>query len=276
VIVMNDLRSILVHLDGTARAETRLRLAHQLAGRHQAVLTALFAVTPRYLPHLPLAGGVPSMPEPPKIDSEHRANAMALFAHTRNAGAPQSQWREVSGEPVSETFARRALASDLLVLGQRDPADAAGFDVPSDFVESVIIDSGRPALVVPYVGEATGTPQTVLVAWKPTRESAHALAAALPFLREASQVHLVCGDSLQPVSPQIPEFLRLHGIERVREHRRLNDRDAGNSLLSLAADTGAEMIVMGCYGHSRVRELVLGGASRTVLQSMTVPTLMAN
>ena len=277
---MNTLRSILVHLDGTARAEIRLRLAHQLAGAHQAALTALFAVTPRHMPLLPLAGGVPSIPQSAKVDAEHRAHALAMFERSRDGGATESEWQESSGEPVIETFARRALASDLLVLGQRDPVDAKGFDVPADFVESVIIDSGKPALVVPYVGEASATPQTVLVAWKPTRESARALAAALPFLRGAREVHLVCADDgadyTQPVPLQIPKYLRLHGIERVREHRWLTDRDAGNELLTLAADTGAEMIVMGCYGHSRARELVLGGATRTVLQSMTAPVLMAH
>jgi nucleotide-binding universal stress UspA family protein len=280
VTAVGALGSILVHLDGTARAEARLRLAHQLAGAHHAALTALFAVKPRYLPLLPLAGGVPSMPETAKIDPDHRAHAMALFEDAKDAGAPKCEWRESSGEPVIETFARRALASDLVVLGQHNPADAEGFDVPGDFVESVIIDSGRPALVLPHAGDVTATPQTVLVAWKPTRESARALTAALPFLRRARQVHLVCADEnadyTQSVPLDIPNYLRLHGIERVCESRWLTDRDAGNELLTLAGDTGAEMIVMGCYGHSRARELLLGGATRTVLQSITAPVLMAH
>ncbi|CAN7717184.1 MULTISPECIES: universal stress protein [unclassified Variovorax] len=279
---MNSIKSLLVHLDGTVRAEARLRLAHQLAGVHQAKVTALFAVAPRYLPLLPLAGGVPPSPtpSPTDIDLAHRVHALAMFERARDAAAPESEWLELSGEPVISTFARRALASDLLVLGQRDPADATGFDVPGDFVESVIIDSGKPALVIPYAGEATAAPQVVLVAWKPTRESARALTAALPFLRGAKQVYLVCAeenaDYMESAPLEVPEYLRLHGIEHVREHRWLSERDAGNELLALAADTGAEMIVMGCYGHSRARELVLGGATRTVLESMTAPVLMAH
>jgi len=277
---MSNLRSILVHLDGTVRAEVRLRLAHRLAANHQASLTALFAVVPRYLPLFPLAGGMPSIPLPSDIDPDHRAHAMALFERTRDAGAPQCDWRELTGESVTEEFALQALTADLVVLGQRDPTDATGFDVPADFVESVVIDSGRPALVIPYVGEVTATPQTVLLAWKPTRESAHALSAALPFLQAAKRVHLVSAyeseADTQPVPPQPAEYLRLHGIERVHEHRWLDDSDAGDGLLSLAADTGADLIVMGCYGHSRARELVLGGATRTMLQSMTVPVLMAH
>ncbi|RZL92728.1 MAG: universal stress protein UspA [Variovorax sp.] len=277
---MNVVKSVLAHLDGTARAETRLHLAHRVARAHQAKLSALFAVAPCYQPLLPLAGGVPPLPPGSSIDLHHRVHAMAVFERMRDAGAPASEWLELSGELVTHTFARRALASDLLVLGQRDPTDANGFDVPGDFVESVIIDSGRPALVVPYAGEATATPQCVLVAWKPTREAARALTAALPFLQGAREVHLVCadedGDYAQPVPLQMPEYLRLHGIAHVREQRWLSERDAGNELLTLAADIGAEMIVMGCYGHSRARELVLGGATRTVLESMTAPVLMAH
>jgi len=273
-------KSLLVHLDGTARAETRLRLAHQIARAHQAKLSALFAVAPCYQPLLPLAGGVPPLPLGSSVDLQHRIHAMAVFERTRDAGAPESEWLELGGEPVIRTFARRALASDLLVLGQRDPTDATGFDVPADFVEHVIIDSGKPALVIPYAGEATATPQCVLVAWKPTREAARAVNAALPFLQGAREVHLVCadedGDYAQPVPLQVPEYLRLHGIARVRERRWLSERDAGGELLTLAADAGAEMIVMGCYGHSRARELILGGATRTVLESMTMPVLMAH
>ncbi|CAN7759011.1 universal stress protein [Variovorax sp. LjRoot84] len=277
---MHPVKSLLVHLDGTARAEARLRLAHQLASAYRARLTALFAVAPRYPPLLPLAGGVPLVPPAAAIDADHRAHAMATFERTRDAGAPECEWLELNGDPVICSFARRALASDLLVLGQRDPGDATGLDVPGDFVECAIIDSGRPALVIPYAGEATAAPQTVLVAWKPTRESARALTAALPFLRGARQVHLVCADQnadyTQSAPLEVPNYLRLHGVEHVREHRWLTERDAGNELLTLAADTGAEMIVMGCYGHSRARELVLGGATRTVLESMTVPALMAH
>jgi nucleotide-binding universal stress UspA family protein len=280
VIAMNSIKSLLVHMDGTARAEARLRFAHQLASLHQAKLTALFAAAPRYLPLLSLAEGASPTPATTGIDLKHRVHAMAMFERARDAGAPESEWLELSGEPVISTFARRALASDLLVLGQRDPTDAAGFDVPGDFVESVIIDSGRPTLVIPYAGEVTAAPQVVLVAWKPTRESARALTAALPFLQEAKQVYLVCAeenaDYMESTPLQVPEYLRLHGIEHVREHQWLSERDAGNELLALAAETGAEMIVMGCYGHSRARELVLGGATRTVLESMTAPVLMVH
>ena len=278
---MNSIQSILVHLDGTTRAAARLHIAHQLATTHNAMLTALFAVAPRFVPlPLPLSDGVPAAPLLDEIDPKHRARAKALFERTVATGAPASSWHELSGEPPIEGFVERALLADLLVLGQRDPSDAKGFDVPADFVEAVIIDSGRPAFVVPHAGGASAEPQTVLVAWKSTRESAHAVTAALPFLQRAKNVHVVCSaenmiDTQQALS-QVGQYLRLHGIASAREHHGLAGGDVGNGLLSLAADIGADLLVMGCYGHSRARELVLGGASRTVLQSMTVPVLMAH
>jgi len=277
---MNALRSILVHLDGTPRAEARLRLAHQLANTHHAALTALFAVAPRYLTLFPLVGSIPSTPLPADIDPGHRDSAHALFDNARHAGAPTCEWQELNGEPVVETFTERALLCDLMVLGQRHPTDAAGFDVPADFVESVIINSGRPALIVPHAGRVRAMPRTVLVGWKPTRESAHALTAALPLLQQARQVHVVCinEDGVDPhqILAPLGQYLRRHGIEPVRELGAPATRDAGTELLTLAADTNADLLVMGCYGHSRARELILGGATRTILDAMTLPILMAH
>jgi len=271
-------KSLLVHLDGSARAEVRLALAHRFAAASNARVSALFAVAPRYLPFLPLAGGPPSMPMRGQVDLDHRMHAMGMFERARTASAQPCQWLELNGEPVIETFSRRALTADLLFLGQRDPGDPEGFDVPADFVASVLIGSGRPAFVVPYAGVASVAPKSVLLAWKATRECASAATAALAFLKGASQVHLVAehGDESQSASADVRGYLALHGISRVHEHARISGRHAGDDLLSCAADCGAELIVMGCYGHSRARELVLGGATRTVLDSMTMPVLMAH
>ncbi|VTU21777.1 Universal stress protein family protein [Variovorax sp. RA8] len=279
-IVMTPIRSILVHLDGSTHAEARLRFAHHLARRHDAVLTALFAVAPQYLPLLPLKGDTLASRMAGRIDPGHRAHAYELVLRARTWGDVAVDWLELQGEPVIPSFARRALSADLLVLGQRDPRDAVGFDVPGDLTEAVIIGGGRPALVVPFAGAATPAPKTVLVAWKSTPECAHALTASLPFLRAASQVHLVCAsdnvDEAFPAPVELIPYLHLHGIDHVHEHRRLDDSGAGRAILSLASETAADLIVMGCYGHTRARELVLGGASRAVLDSMCVPVLMAH
>ena len=187
----SSLKSLLVHLDGTVRAEVRLELARQFAAQRAARVSALFAVVPRFLPLLPLAGGVPSVPTRGEVDPDHRIRAMGVFERVQAATVQPCEWLELSGEPVVERFSLRALTADLLFLGQRDPGDPEGFDVPAGFVESVLIDSGRPALILPYAGSASVTPSTVLFAWKSTRECARALTAALPFLLGATRVHLV-------------------------------------------------------------------------------------
>ncbi|AVQ85626.1 MULTISPECIES: universal stress protein [unclassified Variovorax] len=277
---MNAIRSILVHLDGTDRAEVRLRLAHRLAAMHESSLTALFAVSPSVLAVLPMMGGMPPMPMAGEVDADHRAHAAATFERLLQDNASRSDWRELRGEPVIESFVRSALTCDLMVLGQRNPRDTAGFDVPGDFVESVLLGSGKPALVVPLAGRVSPAPERVLVAWRPTRESAHALTTALPLLRTAKEVHLVASvDDDDPVSPisRLRDYLRLHGIGQTQGHRPLEDnRHTGEALLSLAAQIGAGLVVMGAYGHSRARELVLGGATRTVLESASIPVWMAH
>jgi nucleotide-binding universal stress UspA family protein len=275
------LDSILVHLDGTARAETRLRIAHRLAQAHESAVTALFAVTPPVLPVLALPGGLPAMPVRGRVDPDHRARALAMFERALQGSAVRSDWQELRGEPVADTFVRRALTADLMVLGQRDPFDATGFDVPGDFVEAALLGSGKPALIVPFAGESSVEFETVLVAWRFTREAANALATAASVLRKAEHVHLVCaaeesaGDQARGAAA-VRNYLLAHGIKRVQEHRSLDGRYPGKALLSLAGGVGADLVVMGCYGHSRARELVLGGVTRTVLESATLPVWMAH
>lgn len=274
---MSSIRSILVHIDGCERVVTRLRIAHQLAIAHEAALTGLFAVAPQFVP---LVEGVPEMPLVNRIDAKHLETAKLRFEQTVSNGAKNGHWVELKGEAPIPSFVQYALHAELLVLGQRDPNDANGFDVPADFVEAVIIDSGKPALVIPYTGEFAALPEKVLIAWKPTREAARALAGALPLLQRARAVHIVCAEEssfdLRQTRARLDEYLLRHGVQDVHEHLGLGGMDVGNGLLSLAADVGADLLVMGCYGHSRARELVLGGASRLVLESMTVPVLMAH
>jgi len=276
---MDTLRSILVHLDGTDRAEVRLRLAHRLAALHASSVTALFAVCPRVLAELPPMGGLPTGPMAGEIDPDHRAHAAAVFERLLQDHANRSDWRELRGEPVVESFIRRALTCDLMVLGQRNPREAAGFDVPGDFVEAVMLGSGKPALVVPFSGRVSPSPEKVLVAWRATRESARALSTALPLLQSAREVHLVAsadGGDDESSTSNLRDYLHLHGVGKTHDHEALDDRHAGEALLALAAQIGAGLVVMGAYGHSRARELVLGGATRTVLESARVPVWMTH
>jgi nucleotide-binding universal stress UspA family protein len=213
-----------------------------------------------------------------QFDRERRERARAAFdAAVRKQ--PRLHWAD-AGDKAAQSFVRHALCHDLLLLAQRDPDDPACDDVPADFVATSIIDSGRPALVVPYVGAALPIGRRVLVAWKETREAARAVSAALPWLRRADQVHVAAWRSQARPGPgvlaDLQSYLRLHRVTAQAHEYVGDDLDAGNRLLSLAADTGADLLVMGCYGHSRARERVLGGATLDALRSMTLPVLMAH
>ncbi|MEW6704348.1 MAG: universal stress protein [Pseudomonadota bacterium] len=274
------MKTLLVHLDAGSHNGQRLRVARQLAQQQQAALSALYAVTPVFaeMPMEALAGGSATLMLQ-EIDESRLMMARRVFEHVATEpGMPVALSESRAVSPV-RAVAQQAYYADLLVLGQRDP-DAPAPGVPSDFVESVLIASGRPALVLPYTGAAAPAGGNALVCWKESAESARALGAALPLLRAARQVHVARWgqeDAEQPLGGlDIGQYLRRHGIE-AREHRHPSEpAELGELMLSLAADLSAEFMVMGCYGHGRARELVLGGATRTVLRSMTVPVLMSH
>ena len=279
---MNSLRSILLHVDASPRSAVRLQLARELGLQHEAAVTALYGVTPTFLA-LPFAfpdGAAGMLPMLEQIDTGRRAAAKAGFDREQRTGTPAMRWADLGNEPVVEGFAARALIADLMVLGQHDPNDPQADGVPADFVESVLIASGKPALIVPYAGAFTSAARDVLVAWKPTREAARAVACALPLLQRARTVHVVgwTPDASGGASGwvNLAGYLRSHGVGAEVQVHSAAPVEIGESLLSLAADVSADLLVMGCYGHTRARELVLGGATRTILRSMTVPVMMVH
>ena len=277
-----SLSQLLVHLDASAQAQPRLEAACRIGQAHGAAVTALYAVTPSFvdLPFSPTVG--PGMADALRdIDDERRARARVAFEHSLTATAGKAAWAEVQDDPIIAVFARQALYADLLVLGQHDPSSTPSDGVPSDFVEAVMAASGRPALILPYIGAAREIAETVVIAWKPTREAARAVSAAMPLLQQVRRVHILSwsgaeegvigGDGLN-----LNGYLKLNGVEATWHRQGDEPELLGELLLSRAFDLGADLLVMGCYGHSRTREWVLGGTSRTVLRSMTLPVLMVH
>lgn len=273
-------RQLLVHLDATRAAAHRLAAARAVAQRFDCALAGLYAATPGFveLPYAPEIG--PSLAaELVAIDEERLARAVKLFDAAMAQPGPRGEWAQTSALPIVGAFAQQALYADLLVLGQHDAGDEAARAVPPDFVPSVLAATGRPALVVPSVGWPQAIGETVAIAWKETPEAARALAASLPFLRQAKQVHvLTWSEEDEPrVGGHVLDldgYLRLHGITARWQRGGRESGELGELLLSRAFDVQADLLVMGCYGHSRAREWVLGGVSRTILQSMTLPVLM--
>jgi len=274
-------RQLLVHLDSSGRASVRLKMAQLLAQDQGADVLALYAVMPTLvalpIPPTVSADTAASIME---IDDARRRRTRAVFEQALEGTGIRPEWGEVGDLPVIPAFAQQALYADLLVLGQHDPATDAPADVPPDFAESVMLASGKPALVVPYAGMPRMVGDTILIAWKETREAARAVSAALPMLRRAQAVHVVAwgsDNSTRDAGPlHLGKYLALHQVGPVWHHQGKEPEHLGEILLSTASDVGADLLVMGCYGHSRAREWILGGTSRTILQSMTMPVLMAH
>ena len=186
---------------------------------------------------------------------------------------------EVPSGDLGREVSRLAQYFDATVLEQPNPE---GPDT-SNVIEAVLIGSGRPVLIVPYIIlHVPSQLRTVLVAWNEGRLAARAIADALPLIQMADRVEVVTVSGTNPrgsrhaSADMMAQHLAQHGIKADMKALAKGDVDIGSTLVSYAADVSADLIVMGAYGHSRLREIVLGSTTRTILQSMTVPVLMAH
>jgi nucleotide-binding universal stress UspA family protein len=274
-------RRIVTHMDDTARSADRIAVAGRIAGEHSSQLSVLYATMPRYalVPWGP-DGGVPAIELLQEADNERMANARHMFDRALTRSGVAADWAPACEVPLESGFVQQALYSDLLILGQHDASNPQSGWVPADFVPYVLAASGKPALVVPHTGPIAPRFDTVAVAWKESRESARALAASIPILQRAKRVVVFTWDegeaAAKPSLLRIAQYLRLYGVHAEGAYQGPEVAGIGELLLSRCADGGADLLVMGCYGHSRAREWVLGGASRTILQAMTLPVLMAH
>lgn len=277
-------KTILVHLDHTARCAPRVDLAASIAKTQGAHLVGL-------LPKGLLDGTIPAAAIPTGM-TDFIAES-ARYLRERAAGIAESFRARLGGvEPIShevrevdsptiDAFIAHGRASDLIVLGQQEASDSSDV-LARGLVPQVMLHSGRPVLVVPYAGEFTAVGESVLLAWDGSRAAAVAIREALPLLTNARRVVLISlRHSAAPLEAEallVPEMIRWlgrHGIRAVWEEG-VGEINTSDALLSRASDLGADLIVMGGYAHSRLREMVLGGVTREVLSHMTVPVLVAH
>ena len=278
-----DYQSFLVHIDDSDQSDQRLNVAARLARRFDAELAGAYLVPTRELTPFTSAMLPDAVVEHRLRDSgDAQARAEARFrAAADREGLVDVDWSAPAGRPIDAAISH-ARYSDIAILGQPLPTDDhAAF--ANDLVRSVLMAAGRPVLIVPHFGEFASIGKIVLIAWKETRESARAVADALPLLARARKVVVLSitaaaeetlGDT--QARTQVVAHLHGHGIDAEMHHLDLPDIAIGELLLSQAADFGADLIVMGAYGHARFQELVLGGVTRTMLQAMTVPVLMSH
>jgi nucleotide-binding universal stress UspA family protein len=274
-------KTLLVPVDERQRSTRSIELAGQLAREFDSHVIGVHVRPSQYIPVVGHLEGSRKLAEDlrEKLVNEPTQRAKAQFdAGVRAAGIAKAEWRTADGDRADE-LAVHARYADLVIINQTDPDDVNA----THFASAVLMSLGRPALLLPYAGEFRSVGNDVLVAWSATREAARAVTDALPLLRRARRVVVTAVDA-QPSpgghgeSPgaDIAVYLARHGVSAEVAPAASGGADPGTVILSRAHDQGADLIVMGAYGHSRVRQIMLGGATRTVLQSMTLPVLMSH
>jgi nucleotide-binding universal stress UspA family protein len=276
---------LLVHVGRGRAAEATVDAAVQLAKAHGARLTLLALAAEPYLAsavgiHMPaelmhqLAAG-----------AEADADRMLAEATTRVGGAVQVEGRRelAKVERLADMLVWHGRRADLVVISQPDPDDEDDYGM--GFAEAAFMGCGRPTLIIPYIGvRGAMPPQRVLVAWDGSQEATRAIHDALPLLVKAER-----GASLVVVDPGrlsgrigdqpgagMAAHLARHGAKVEVATLHGEDLSVADVLLDRVSDDGADLIVMGAYGHARLRELVLGGTTRKILHHMTVPVLLSH
>ncbi|CAM2152255.1 Universal stress protein UspA [Pararobbsia alpina] len=276
-------KTIVVHLDTSARAQARLHLAIEIAKRHGAFLQGVFAVfAPNPRSFVVMAGTAEYYEEHETVRHEEHGALERLFEAELSRAHVDGEWIDETGNADDELpkYARRA---DLLIIGQDDPADPESF-VADHFPENMVMSAGRPVLVVPYAGSFAHIGRRVMVAWDGSREATRAVHDALPLLKQSEQTTVVTISAAhgnvpgaRPPGADIAATLTRHGVKvTTLDLPAAKDVATGEMLLARIDDIGADLVVMGGYGHTRWQELILGGVTRTMLSSMTVPVLMSH
>lgn len=271
-------KTLLVHLDDSPQSDLRVAFALDLALRYNAHLIGLYVVCQEIF--RPLLRRDDSLNlatrEAQTLERMNRAEAHFVEAATR-AGC-RFEWRAPTG-PALEVAVLHARHADLLVLGQEDPEDDASY-IARDFVEDLVMQAGRPAIIVPRTGRIATFGENVVVAWDGSREAARALADALPIIKRARFVTVSTVETLQvrraSAGIDVSGYLERHGVRAsFASLPRTVGTGTGATLLNQVSDLHADLLVMGAYGHARARERVLGGVTHTLLETMTAPVLMS-
>jgi len=271
------LKDILVHVGYDRRASARLNAAVELAEAHGAHLTGVHAMEqPMLSPFVEASAGADVLEGLLETMRRHAAECQARFAERLGRAGIGYDWLQLEGQS-ERMLALAARHYDLLVMGQYEADDA---DSQPGLADALILSAGRPVLVLPYAGTPRPLDGEVLVAWNGSRESARAVADAMPFLTRAKGV-TVFATNPEDRAERIPgadiaRHLARHDVKVTAAHTVANDIDVADVLLSSVADRGIDLLVMGGWGHSRMRELVLGGVTRHILKSMTVPVLFSH
>ncbi len=279
---MSNLRSIIVYSPAERYARRLVPVANALARRNDCKVTGLHVIPPvQIYADAAIAVGAEYVQSQSDMFREEADRSRAAFEAEAAACGLDAAWREghTAGQPYISEIATACRTSDLTIVGQPDEEGLlSGLISPAD----IIMACGRPVLVVPAAGSFDEVGHRVMIAWNGSREAARAAFDALALCPEGAKIRILTagsgGDGDEPHlsgGALAANFAR-HGYETDLHRTNPDSITVAEEILSRAADFSADMIVMGCYGHARLRETIFGGVTRDIAGHMTVPVLMSH
>jgi nucleotide-binding universal stress UspA family protein len=278
------IKDIVVSL-GVGAQDPAGEFAISIAEAFKAHVTGLAFSYEPIIPGAVMGGIPPEFIESQRVDSDKKARAAVTrfeAAANRAGVSAETLMQTASVSGAADRLAHIARRFDLVVVGQANGDDS----VPDEVLdEAALFESGRPVIFVPFIQKAGLKLDRVMVCWDGSRAATRAVADSLPFLKKAKLVEIVIVASKpgkksdladEIAGADLGQHLARHGLKVEVKKITSSDIDVPSTILSYAADSSADMIVMGGYGHSRLREFILGGVTRTILESMTVPVLMSH
>ena len=271
------IKDLLVHVDNSEACKNRIAVAQKIAEPVAAHITGIYTYQLMVVPSFSEFGAPAYVyTELEAANKDLAEQAETVFNESMAAWQSKKEWQAYQGEQA-RNIARAAANYDLVVMGQYNPDDE--LDRSEGLVAQVAISAGRPVLVTPHSAEVNHVGKRILVAWNGEKEAARAVHDAMPLLHSADAVeivHITRSDEDEIPCADIAVHLTRHGIPVEAGNARTKSRLTGEAILYLAQSFGADLIVMGAYGHTRLRELIIGGATRHVLENTTVPVLMSH
>jgi nucleotide-binding universal stress UspA family protein len=275
------IKDIIVNLTVGAARDVAADFAVSVASAFRAHLAGISFAYEAVVPGTLFGGVAAELITAQRAESEKAARTAVANFETAARGAglsAESHLLSASVAEAADTFGSLARRYDISVVAQAEPAKLPDRDL---IIEAALFESGRPVLVVPYIQRDALKLDRVMVCWDGSRAAARAVGDAIALLERAKAVEVVvvageAGKSDELPGADIAHHLARHGLKVELQRIVARDLDVANTILSHAADAGTDFLVMGGYGHSRLREIVLGGVTRQILHSMTVPALMSH
>jgi nucleotide-binding universal stress UspA family protein len=276
-------KTILVHIDESKNAVKRTQVAHQIANMFDAHITgvALTGISRYIFESTDLGVGDPNISLHLAVLRERAEKAIAQFKQFSSSLNIATTECFIANDEANGGLGLRARYSDLIVIGQTNRNEPSP-SVLSDFPEFMIVNSGRPVLIIPHHGELQSFAERCVIAWDGSREAARAVTDAIPLLKRSQLVHVSIinpekqnEEHGEEPGADIALFLARHGI-KVEIATRFSAHETGKSILATCKELNADLLIMGGYAHSRFREMILGGTTRTVLEEMSIPVMMSH